>query len=133
MKIRVPTIGERLRLVEPWEFKLYHEYRNREMWDMVGAPEPDDDRRWDDDLNVPSQLPAGAVLTIGRVYIRGTAKRDRDFDSFTFVLTKRDNPWLVSLFNERGLKRRDLRFWVKLHDVNQISAVILPPFNKDEL
>jgi len=59
-------------------------------------------------------IPAGALLTIDRIFIR---KGAANFDSVTFWLKAKQRPVTV---NGKELKK-SYRFWAKLDDVNDIE------------
>jgi hypothetical protein len=93
MRLHVPTIGDCLRLTADWTFTLWNERRNWAFINVMGLPHVRELRH---------TLPAGTVLKVGRVYIRGN---QRDFDSITF----------------RVVGTKKARFWVKLDDANTIE------------
>jgi hypothetical protein len=64
---------------------------------------------------VPIEIPAGAILTVDRIYIRKTGAVE-DFDSVSFYL---DKDTARSLLQNPKLTARP-RFWAKLDDVNNI-------------
>jgi hypothetical protein len=112
MKLMIPTMGVVLELTKPWTFTLHQESRNNEFSKKLGL----EWERWpkygQPPLTHAVTLPAGSKLKVSRIYIRGTAARDRDFDSITFVLNSHTS-------SKKVLKGR---FWAKLKDVNRIHA-----------
>lgn len=102
MKIFIPTIGDRIELLEDWTFALRKDSRN---WDLVGSHQ-----MWKLPEGMPITVPAGTILKIHRIYIRGNA---REFDSVTFHAAVRQ-PWTGG---ERGK-----RFFAGLDDVNKIEC-----------
>ncbi|CAG9229294.1 hypothetical protein [Burkholderia vietnamiensis] len=66
------------------------------------------------DLQHPVTIPAGALMTIDRIFIR---KGAADFDSVTFWLKAKSKPVTI---NGR-LVKKSVRFWAKLDDVNAIE------------
>lgn len=127
MRLFIPTLGTELRLLKPWGFPLFHEYRNEKLLEALGiARRPW--TRWDlvtgQQTNAPMPhdwvtLPAGTILTVQRIYIRGSF---RDFDSVTFSC----NPGVRQPKRKKGdppaapvLKGR---FWAKLDSVNEMEV-----------
>jgi len=125
MRLYVPACGDRLTLVEPWEFDLYLEHRNvkfakeRKLVDEKFDPWRDGygrdaDGRSNGTLkHVRAALPAGTVLECDRVYIRTFSKSalevGNDFDSITWKVMKGEKP------------ARNQRFWAKLPDCYAIE------------
>lgn len=64
----------------------------------------------------PFEIPAGAVLSVERIYIR---RGQADFDSLSFSLI-RDSVKGTD-FGDKLPKKGRIRFWAKLDDVNQIQ------------
>lgn len=93
MKLYIPAIGDHVKLTADWTFTLYNERRNWGFINVMGLPQT---------RELKHTLPAGTVLKVDRVYIRGN---HRDYDSVTFRVV--------------GVK--NARFWVKLHDANTIE------------
>jgi hypothetical protein len=113
MKLNIPTVGTRLRLLEDWEFTIQNERRNRRFWESYfGKPCPSDyvysggAKIW-----LQASLPKGTILKVDRIYIRQGMPL---FDSITFNLTN-----TATTFNTKG------RFWVKLADANKIEAEVV--------
>jgi hypothetical protein len=86
---------------------------SRTKWRMADGTLPDTDYQYSR-LAHPLTIPAGALLTIDRIYIR---KGVEDFNSVSFWLKGKQVP--VTL-NKRELKK-SVRFWAKLDDVNRID------------
>lgn len=64
----------------------------------------------------PLTIPAGAALTIDRIFIRRGAP---DFDSVTFWLkVQKRSPITIN----GNLVKKSVRFWAKLDDVNRIEV-----------
>lgn len=106
MKITLPRIGDHIILQKPWSFQIMHEYRNQGMLDHIGAGEKQSvylgSGEWRH-LYSAASLPAGAVLSVDRYYIR---KGKGEFDSITFIVHTLD-----------GVKlKKKLRFFVSLDD-----------------
>lgn len=113
MKLFIPTIGNILKLTDDWEFDVFNEYRNEKLIDRFFRV-PETGRYARGRVNVLGAIvfPEGTVLRVERIYIRGT---NRDYDSITFrVKSFPDDP-----------KPKGLRFWVKLHDANQMECEVV--------
>lgn len=128
MKLFIPPLKTRLRLVEPWTFTLYDEYRSDDLWETLGLVEElrrrrDErnnklrndryivrDHNWYD-ITHPVTLPADSILKVDRIYIRNGGE---EYDSVTFRTE-----------SIPGIKGKP-RFWAKLHDVNQMEVEVLP-------
>lgn len=113
MQLNIPSIGTQLQLLQDWVFPLFNERRNRKFWEAYFAePCPS---QWGGGLKTvitkTVTLPAGAILTADRIYVR---KGFPDFDSITFNLAKKINP-----FKTNG------RFWVKLTDANRMDVQVV--------
>jgi hypothetical protein len=156
MKIFIPSIGTRLKLLEDWRFDLYDEYRNETLREQHGLPSGGRDERCD-----PVVLPAGVELIVDRIYIR---KGLTDFDSVTFRIAGQSIPgkkvnrvakrfisytidgktypaedyykihWLrrqeATINYEEfpyveKIAKKQVRFWAKLADVNNMNAEVL--------
>jgi hypothetical protein len=102
-RIHIPTIGEKLVLAESWTFTLHDEYRNKSMIaQAVQNPGPSYGGYGRPTKSWQVTLPAGWELKITRVYIR---QNQPEFDSITFMC-----PY----------NGKNVRFWVKLRDVNKM-------------
>lgn len=133
----IPEIGTSIILRNPWEFMLHTESRNEALaiaagfnYDMAYSW-----RRNTSDAELSKRngwikygysewektvtLPAGAILTVDRVYIR---KGNDDYSSLSFNLNRKSVCPEFSDFakNIHTLKGR-CRFWAKLDDVNTIE------------
>ena len=78
--MHIPSIGDQFVLTADWQFKLFNEYRNATLMELMG-----DTRKTSYGHNmssIPCTIPKGAVLAIDRIYIR---KGLEDFDSVTFL------------------------------------------------
>lgn len=106
----IPTIGERIKLVQDWTFTLYDEYRNEGMIEVLGLKH-DYWSRGAKNLGEVT-LPAGTVLTVSRIYVRSGLK---DYDSVTFIVNKKGCPDPRIANSKTG---KQIRFWVKLNDIN---------------
>jgi len=128
-RLRIPALGDKLVLVEPWTFQLSDEHRNYDLIKWLGIPDDREAREklwipksnpsiWETRVfRQPATLPAGTQLIVRRIFIRQGAK---GFDSVTFtaMLLPRTPP-------PRGkvAKPKAVRFWVKLADANTIQCV----------
>jgi hypothetical protein len=119
----IPTFGTILKLTEDWEFRLHSERRNRPVMDLYGMD------YGDDTFNVV--LPAGTVLKVSRIYIRGNTEKSREYDSITFNI--QDAPEELHLIDalsgkdtalRKGKSKRKPQFWAKLSDVNKMKVVV---------
>jgi hypothetical protein len=116
MKLFIPTLGTKIKLLEDWHFKLYYERRNDSLLKAQGFIDPEKPMKWIDgygQINYDTSLPAGTQLTIDRIYIRKGAK---NFDSVSF--------WIGTKPKGVGLQGK-IRFWAKLKDVNNIECEIV--------
>jgi len=125
MKACVPTIGTYLRLTENWIFPLHQEYRNQDLVRSLGLKvtygryvsgnwiQPDPEMIC---------LKAGTLLSVTRIYIRGSF---RDYDSFTFRLLESPDPVFAAgkaTNNQWGTTVvKGVKFWAKLADVNHME------------
>jgi hypothetical protein len=104
MKMYVPSIGDRLRLIADFEFACFFESRNRDFLKRV-RPEVEQTGWLSSGESVMITIPKGVMLTVSRIYIRNGLK---DFDSITFFAKKDLKVW-----PHHG------RFWAKLYDNNE--------------
>lgn len=134
MNFYVPTIGDKIYLSNAWTFKLYAEYRNFSLMEVLGDNLPGAEP-------VPTAgsysrkarlagyatLPAGTCLRVDRIFIRGKA---RAYDSITFYIANSPNKKLANKKNG-GTSGRLIRFWVKLEDANRIVCTLEPIADKE--
>lgn len=104
MKVQIPDIGDKLTLAADWTFHLFHEDRNKVLWEIFDKKKFTYSRDKIPGINV--KLPKGTVLSVERVYIR---KGSKDFSSLSFRIVTSPN----SDINKA-------RFFAKLKDVNQM-------------
>ena len=103
MRLFVPRVGDKIKLIENWTCSIYSEYRNKSVFSALGIEEGRDTQQ-----NVISvTIPKGTVLNFARVYIRAPAS---DYDSVTFSVE--DSPL-------KSLKKA--RFWVKATEASKIE------------
>ena len=119
MKMFIPSVGDRIRLLKDWTFPCFCAGGNYKfIWKM----RPDTIGH---EINsVALTLPKGAELIVQRIYIRAGQK---EWDSLTFTLKVLPPPKSKSsksLKNETTKKiasKATGRFWVKLRDINGIE------------
>ncbi|MBU9200152.1 hypothetical protein KTD31_01875 [Burkholderia multivorans] len=113
----IPPLGTKLRLVEPWNFSLYNERRNATLMALLG-----DTRNFEyhDIEGIPATLPVGTILIIDRYYIRQGLG---DFDSVSFRMQGVSAEAKTYSFSKAT--RRQVRFWVKLPDVNTMRVDLI--------
>jgi len=143
MKLFVPEIGTKLKLTQPWQFKLYNERRNLkplQVWNLHkdpafvqacsdrqqehlksgkywGGPGYQDAYLYDmEDYAWDCMLSADTVLQVDRIFIR---KGMSGYSSLTFVVPETDDTALNTLSPHKR------RFWAKLDDVNNIECEII--------
>lgn len=102
MKLLIPEIGTKLKLIEDWTFLLQSEYRNEKLFKKLEL-----------DMNKSKTrivtIPKDTIMTVDRIYIK---KGSNSYSSLTFNIPKKEN------------KKHPLggsRFWASLTDVNQIE------------
>jgi hypothetical protein len=136
MKLFIPTIGSRLKIIAPWTFRLYTEYRNSGFGQLAGLA--DEHGHWtagggrycDPKVAAYVTILPGSLLTVDRVYIR---RGLHNFDSLTFYLkpdgrapreleirTTKSEPRFVKINSKAGM-----RFWAKLADVNSLEVEVI--------
>ena len=119
MRLFIPSLKTKLRLLKRWEFGLFCEDRNASLMQALG--DIDDNFDWykpfdnkheylPDGAYRKAAMPKGTVLTVDRIYIRSGAK---DYDSVTFRV---DN------CPDKGFNKK--RFWAKLDDVNKFDIAV---------
>lgn len=109
-KMYIPHLGAKIKLTADWTFKLYNEYRNKDtLYQVLGIKRPEG-RNWPDRPSVDATIPAGTILTVDRIYIRGKGADQQSFNSLTFRINKGDMPGKTW----KGI----IRFWAKLDDIN---------------
>jgi len=128
MKLYIPTIGDKLRLIKPWSFTLYNEHRNYNLMYFYDYWKIDEYGKHTQHFGYKAEvdlvkLDKNCILTIDRIYIRKGAK---DFDSVSFYLTLPDGrtstmPISIEQYSGSKPRRQRLRFWAKLHEVNKIE------------
>ena len=124
----IPSIGDQIELTKEFLFPLHQERRNWKFINQLPEKVRDEFNRKIDSIierrinkeidyseaynlqqnvTVEERLPAGAILTVDRIYVR---KGMAAFDSITFNVPKKQNPG--DLYG---------RFWMKLADANRIE------------
>lgn len=126
MHLFVPDIGTVIRLTDYWGFRLYQEYRNAGIIELMGLFEGQSNRPWQERGPLPLahlRLKPGAELTVDRIYVRQGAG---EYSSLSFWVEK--GAVIEELRNPRydgsnTIKKRT-RFWVKLIDANRIKGLV---------
>jgi len=113
MRMFIPALGTKIRLLKDVEISLMAEHRNSRLWDLHHAPPsieaiPPRFRRFNVKL---TPLYEGDEFIIDRVYIR------KDQDGFNSVTMKGHTL-------HYGVKRF-VRFWVFLDDFNKFEAEVI--------
>lgn len=120
-RMYIPQLRDKIRLTSDWTFMLYDERRNEslhddqwrekarlyntEMWQRRNDGDITHDQWYAQRmLSEPYTWPAGTVLSIDRIYIKNGLT---DYNSVTFRLVDK--------------KRKGIRFWAKLDDVNKLQ------------
>ena len=113
MRLFIPPLGTKLRLLRPWNFRLYCEPRNTRLWDLRYSPPslmaiPVRFRK----LNYrDTYLDIDDTLIVDRVYIR---QGQTMFNSVTFK----------GLVFHAGNYHK-VRFWARLSDVNDMDVEVI--------
>jgi hypothetical protein len=114
MRLFIPTIGTKITLFEPWDFRLFLEYRNKKVWEIVTntnlRPYEEYASMSGRNRKIQVHLPKDTVLVVDRIYIRQKAS---DYDSVSFR---------ISSCPIKKLEKK--RFWAKLDDVNQMEIEV---------
>lgn len=113
-KMFIPPIGTKIELIQSWTFDVWTDRRNDGLGEYLNLLVEDNYStgisymRWPKgDHRKPVSrhtFDIGTKLKIDRIFIK---KGISSFDSVTFILEKQDSGW-----------KRNIRFWVKLYDVN---------------
>lgn len=131
MNLYIPEVGDELRLLAPWTFDVYNEYRNASLMEFLKDPRQ---ATWANDTNygvISHVIPAGEILKVDRIYIR---KGKGEYSSLTFLwkgarTQRREEPRSLTGYGGSTPSRADytvkipakpVRFWAKLADVNKI-------------
>lgn len=129
MRMFIPPISMKFRLLADWTFPLVSEGRNATLWAALVGPIPQRDwRGWPESGRGysmhPVTIPAGTELTVSRIYIRQGGK---EFDSVTFNLIKWGGPedFKKGGPSRWGGTRKGTRFWAKLEYVNRIEFDVI--------
>jgi hypothetical protein len=73
MKLFIPTIGTKIKLLKDWKFKLYYERRNDSLLKAQGFIDREQPMKWIDGygrINFDTSLPAGTQLTVESIFER---------------------------------------------------------------
>lgn len=114
MKLFIPAPGDKIRLLQDWTFRLFGEHRNS---DLIEALELTLDR-WNSSIASTVTFPAGTVLKIDRVYIKGPYP---EYNSITFRTVASPDGRLANRRMGGNKDGKSRRFWAKLADVNTIE------------
>ena len=112
MRLFIPPLGTKLRLIKPWQFALLCEDRNKTLWDLI-AYAPMHSITWQhqrSNLCTVTLLP-GDELTVDRIFIR---KGSKQYDSVTF----KGKVFVDGVYHK-------CRFWVKLADTLNLDVEIV--------
>lgn len=113
-KLFIPACGDRITVIQPWQFNLYLEHRNTTYAKEIGLISQD--KAWNIYVpgtnyqlaTIPHIIEPGTILECDRVYIRATSKSAASVeDSYDSI------SWKV-VVNGKPAKKQ--RFWVKLSD-----------------
>lgn len=118
MKLYIPRIGDKIKLIENWNASIHSESRNERVFDALGIALNKESTGVNKDTIINVIIPKGTVLSFSRIYLRSPAST---FDSITFVVV--DSP-IKKLIKTR--------FWVKATDASQIEFEHFIP-NKEEI
>lgn len=105
----IPALGTNIVLAKSWTFDLYGEYRNESMFDFLRIESPPYIASTYTPDKIAVIIPQGSDLRIDRIYVRNGQS---EYNSVTFTLKS----WAGEKFKGKGR----VRFWAKLHDVNNI-------------
>lgn len=136
MQFYVPSIGDRIRVLYPWKFRLFSEDRNNDFFYKIANTTFNKMKENDFDIDrariksdfeikkgtprfrgdwgsggdyVVVKFPKGIVMNVSRIYIR---QGKAEYDSITFCIKKEFN---------KEFQDSCGRFWVKLSDVNRLQ------------
>jgi len=126
-KAIIPEIGSKLRIEEDWEFPLFKEHRNKDIFNADNMAPP---LYKDSHKSYPRTLPAKTEFLVDRIYVRNGLK---DFSSITLKITSTTDANLNSAgmknvpFKSKNAKDKKSygRFWVKLGDFNKANMTII--------
>jgi hypothetical protein len=118
----VPEIGTKLVLKTDWNFELFHESRNKALWEAFGHIF---DYRASfyvgvNKTSIPCIIPADTQLMLDRIYIR---KGKEDFSSLSWFIEDSPDTRLNPTGLNKGFVSNKKRFWAKLDDCNNIIYV----------
>lgn len=114
MKMFIPAPGDKIRLLQDWTFRLFGEHRNTDLIDAFELTI----NRWSGKDHLMVTLPAGTVLKIDRVYIKGPYP---EYNSITFRTVASPDGRLANRRMGGNKDGKSRRFWAKLADVNTIE------------
>jgi hypothetical protein len=122
MRLFIPPLGTRIRLIEDWSFEVNsatdYDFRR---WAAGIYDEPyqytDYGMEWRNRI-VTATLVAGTVLGLERIYIR---KTKGDYDSLTFRIYQSPDRTLATKKMGGDRKGNNFRFFASLEDCNRID------------
>lgn len=145
IRFYVPQLGDQIRLVKDWTFKLHVESRNEKLFKFLKGSEETVEtitytqNSWNNGVATPHPysyqsrtrhprmvtLREGCLLKVDRIYIR---QGQEGFDSITFYLMEipesmKDEVNMSSKkapFEKKAAPKTLARFWVKVNDANNI-------------
>lgn len=120
-RVWIPTIGDHIRLTRQWSFPVTREYRNGDLLHLVDPGGSQWGGRNDPPAGVFT-MPEDTVLKVERIYIRGTNKGFRQYDSVTFRVVRCPRRRELTSKKNGGTGPVATRFFAKLSDVNEIEA-----------
>ena len=105
MKLLIPEISSKLKLIKDWDFLLYKNYLNTKFVNILIPLGKFDKQSLCEFVTIPKDT----ILNVSKIYIKmGVSSQS----SLTFTITKKDN------------KKHPLagaKFWASLNDVNEIE------------
>lgn len=121
LRFYIPQLNDRIRLTQDWSFKLHAEHRNRSLFELMkGSTKGIVKDYWGSRESWNSRvvtLRAGCLLQVDRIFIR---KGSEGFDSITFALIEMPESMNEDVNEYKRTKKTIARFWVKIHDANNI-------------
>jgi hypothetical protein len=120
VRLIIPEIGTEIKLTDGWHFTLYVEYRNKYLFKELFKKDLGYRDQFEFNNQTYNQVTVmvnkDATLKVDRIYIR---KGSGDYSSVTFFLQKGST---VYSLGETITLKKDVRFWCKLGDVNNIKC-----------
>lgn len=121
IKLFIPSIGTKLKLVSDWEFDFYAaERRNSALAEKLNVKVvPYSKQSYNAYINQLQKitLPKDTVLQVDRIYIK---QGQEAYNSVSFKILECPLPLLKFV---KGKQKG--RFWAKLHDINTIECELI--------